>query len=87
MDENMKEEIRMLNQVSLAIFLSVNFALFCSILRGEFPWLGFVCVLVGLSIILVCSTGKKWVLFNISLMFCTIVLLIVFNWSVLFSIQ
>lgn len=87
MTEHVKEEVRMLNQLLLAMFITINYALFCLTIREEFPWLSYACMPIGLSIILVCSTGKKWMLFNIWLIICGMVVNIVFNWTNLFSVH
>lgn len=78
------EELRLINQLLLGIFLVGDFAYFLSLNYAVFPWFALAGASVGLAIIVLCWTGTKYFMFNISLILTTIVFSLAFNWGVIF---
>lgn len=78
------EELRMINQLLLAIFLVGDFAYFLFLNNAVFPWFALAGASVGLAIIVLCWTGTKYLLFNISLVLATVVFSLAFNWGAIF---
>lgn len=74
------EELKILNQVFLALFLVADFALFLHFNNSVFPWFALLGSGIGLSIIVLCWTGKKYTYFLSSLLVCTGIFSIVYNW-------
>ncbi|PLR76225.1 hypothetical protein CU633_16975 [Bacillus sp. V3-13] len=87
MTEHNKSEIRMMNQILFAIVLTANFGFYLSLDHAQFPWFTYMGASLGLSIILLCWAGKKFVLFITALLVSTTVFLIVYNWSAIFSVH
>ncbi|HYK74440.1 MAG TPA: hypothetical protein VEV44_15195 [Pseudoneobacillus sp.] len=87
MTEHNKAELRMLSQIFLAIFMVADYGLFLRLNNSEFPWFALAGASVGLSIILFCWVGKKYVLFNVVLLAGTAIYSIAYNWSALFNIH
>jgi hypothetical protein len=87
MSEHIKDELRMMNQMLLAIFVAANYAYFLSLEFTPFPWFSFIGVSIGLAIILFCWIGRKYTLFTVALLAGTAVFSILYNWSVLFSVH
>lgn len=74
------EELKILNQVFFALFLVADFALFLHFNNSEFAWFALLGSGVGLFIIVLCWTGKKYTYFLVSLLVCTALFSIVYNW-------
>lgn len=78
------EELRLINQLLLALFLVANFAYFLFLNNPVFPWFALAGAAIGLSIIVFCWTGTKYLIFNISLLLSAIVFSLAYNWGVIF---
>ncbi|PLR85152.1 hypothetical protein CVD25_15540 [Bacillus canaveralius] len=87
MTEHNKSEIRMMNQILLALVIMTNFGFYLFLGHAQFPWFAYLGAAVGLSIILLCWTGKKFMLFITALLVSTTIFLIVYNWSAIFSVH
>lgn len=74
------EELKLLNQVFFALFIVADFALFLFFYSNEFPWFSLLGAGIGLFIIVLCWTGKKYTYFLASLLVFTAVFSIVYNW-------
>lgn len=75
-----REELQILNQVFLALFLVADFALSLFFFQNTFPWFSLLGAGVGLAIIVLCWTGKKYTYFIASLLVCTLLFSLVYNW-------
>ncbi|KQL35372.1 hypothetical protein [Psychrobacillus sp. FJAT-21963] len=75
-----REELSLLNQVFFALFLVADFALFLYFYHTEFPWFALIGFGIGLFIIVLCWTGKKYTYFLASLLVCTGLFSLVYNW-------
>lgn len=87
MSQYQREELRMINEVLLALFLIANYSLFLYLSNEEFPWYALVGASVGLSIIIYCWTETKYITFIITLMICTIAYSVIYNWGTIFSLH
>ncbi|TQR21655.1 hypothetical protein [Psychrobacillus vulpis] len=74
------EELKMFNQVFLALFLVADFALYLFFNNAVFPWFALLGSGIGLAIIVLCWTGKKHTYFIATLLVCTAVFSLVYNW-------
>lgn len=74
------EELQMLNQVLFALFIVADFALLVHFNNSPFPWFALLGSGIGLAIIVLCWTGKKYTYFIGSLLVATAVFSIVYNW-------
>ncbi|MFJ8067206.1 hypothetical protein ACIQYS_21770 [Psychrobacillus sp. NPDC096426] len=75
------EELRMLNQVLLALFIVADFALLLFFYNSPFPWFALLGSGIGLAIIAVCWTGRKYTIFIASLLVFSVLHTIVYNWG------
>ncbi|MEK3952165.1 MULTISPECIES: hypothetical protein [Psychrobacillus] len=75
------EELRMLNQVLLALFIVADFALLLFFYNSPFPWFALLGSGIGLAIIVLCWTGRKHTIFIASLLTFSVLHTIVYNWS------
>jgi len=82
-----REELRMLNQVLLAVFIVTDYAYFLSLSNTAFPWFALAGASLGLAIIVLCWSGTKYLLFNVALLLLTALYLLVYNWGSIFSIH
>lgn len=82
-----REELSMLNQLLLAIFLVTDFAYFLFLSNTVFPWFALAGATVGLTIIVFCWSGAKYLLFNVALLLLTLLYLLVYNWSSIFNVH
>jgi hypothetical protein len=85
MSENVKVEIKMMNEILLAIFVVANYALFLQLSNVIFPWFALIGASIGLSIILLCWFGKRFLLFHTFLLAGTFIYSIAFNWGAIFG--
>lgn len=74
------EELKILNQVLLALFIVADFALALFFYNSGFPWFALVGSGLGLAIIVLCWTGKQHLYFISSLIVFTVLFSIVYNW-------
>lgn len=74
-----EEELRMMNQLLLGIFIAADFGYFLLLNNSPFPWLSFAGAALGLIIIVACWTGFKYWMFNLSLLLSTFVFSIAYN--------
>ena len=77
------EELKLINQMLLAIFLVTDFGYFLFLHNPVFPWFALAGAAVGLSIIVFCWTGTKYWLFNTILLLSTVVFSVVYNFTAL----
>lgn len=75
------EELKLLNEVFFALFLVGDFTLFLHFHDSVFPWFALLGAGIGLSVIVLCWTGKKHTYFIASLLVATAVFSIVYNWQ------
>jgi len=78
------EELKMLNQVFLALFIVADFALYLFFVHNTFPWFALLGFGIGLAIIVLCWTGKKYMQFIASLLVFTMLFSVVYNWHSIF---
>lgn len=78
------EELKMLNQVFLALFIVADFALYLFFVHDTFPWFALLGFGIGLAIIVLCWTGKKHMQFIASMLVFTMLFSIVYNWHSIF---
>ncbi|MFJ8063565.1 hypothetical protein ACIQYS_02910 [Psychrobacillus sp. NPDC096426] len=78
------EELKMLNQVFFALFIVADFALFLFFQNNTFPWFALLGAGIGLAIIVLCWTEKKYTYFISTLLVCTAVFSVIYNWQTLF---
>lgn len=78
------EELKLLNQVFFALFIVADFALFLFFYTSAFPWFALLGAGIGLFIIVLCWTGKKYIYFLASLLAFTAVFSIIYNWHLIF---
>ncbi|MEI4769038.1 hypothetical protein WAX74_05105 [Psychrobacillus sp. FJAT-51614] len=74
------EELKILNQVLFALFIVADFALLLFLKNNAFPWFALLGAGIGLAIIVLCWTGTKHLYFIASLLVCTILFSLVYNW-------
>ncbi|MFX3673205.1 MAG: hypothetical protein ACE3JQ_01985 [Paenisporosarcina sp.] len=82
-----REELSMLNQVFLAVFLVTDYSYFLSINNTAFPWFSLAGASIGLTIIVFSWSGTKYILFNVALLVVTAVYLLVYNWTTIFNVH
>ena len=80
------EELKILNQVLLALFIVADFALGLFFFNNAFPWFALLGSGFGLAIIVLCWTGKKHLYFIVSLLVSSILFSLVYNWNTIFSL-
>lgn len=78
------EELNLLNQVFFALFIVADFSLFLFLQYNIFPWFALLGAGIGLAIIVLCWTGKKHTYFIATLLVCTAVFSVVYNWHAIF---
>lgn len=79
MTEYIAEEMRMINQMLLGIFIAADFGYFLLLNHSSFPWLPFAGAALGLLIIVICWTGFKYWMFTLSLLLSTFVFSIAYT--------
>lgn len=79
-----EEEMRMINQLLLGIFIAADFGYFLLLNNSPFPWFALAGTGIGLIIIVSCWTGFKYWMFNLSLFLSTIIFSLVYNWHSIF---
>ncbi|PMC35933.1 hypothetical protein CJ195_16890 [Bacillus sp. UMB0899] len=81
-----KTELTSLSEVFLSILLTACIAIFCFKTYSTFPWFAFICLPIGIGLIVTCWKQRKheWLLFRIGLLVNTFVWSIVFNWHSFF---
>lgn len=75
------DELKMLNQFLFALFIVADFALALYFYNNSFPWFTLLGAGIGLAIIVLCWTGKKYLLFISFLVAFTAIYSVIFNWS------
>ncbi|TWT24820.1 hypothetical protein [Planomicrobium sp. CPCC 101110] len=83
MTQHSNEELRLINQLLLAIFLVTDFGYFLFLNHPVFPWFALAGSAVGLTIIVYCWSGTKYWLFNTILLLSTVVFSVVYNFNVI----
>ena len=78
------EELNMLNQVLFALFIVADFALLLFFKNNTFPWFALLGSGIGLAIIVLCWTGKKYTYFIATLLVFTAVFSVIYNWQAIF---
>jgi hypothetical protein len=81
MTQHSNEELKLINQLLLAIFLVTDFGYFLFLNNNVFPWFALAGAAVGLAIIVYCWSGTKYWLFNTILLFSTLVFSVVYNFT------
>lgn len=84
MTEYHNEELRLINQMLLAIFLITDFAYFLFLKNSPFPWFALAGSAIGLATIVFCWSGNKYLIFNIMLLISAAVFSLAYNWSSIF---
>ena len=79
-----REELVLLNQILLALFLVADFALFLHFSNSSFPWFALLGAGIGLAIIVLCCAEKVQIYFIASLLVFTGFFLLIYNWHSLF---
>lgn len=87
MQQYIKEELRVLFQVYMGLFLVFGFSNFLRLTNEQFPWLTLIGSAVGLSIIVFLFTGKKFRAFLISLLAFSVIMSVIFNWYSIFNVH
>jgi hypothetical protein len=67
------EEFKIISQVFLPILLIGGLATFLIVFNDGYPWYTFIGAAIGLSIIIVSWTEKKYAIFITSLLMCAII--------------
>lgn len=79
-----KEELKMMGQLLLGIFLVGGFSSYLFLNTSPFPWFALVGASLGLILIISCWTNAKYWFFSLTLLLTTFVFTIVYNWSSFF---
>jgi len=67
------EEVKIISQLFLPILLIGGLATFLIVFNDGYPWYTFLGVAIGLSIIIVSWTEKKYLIFITSMLSCSII--------------
>lgn len=67
------EELKIMCQVFLPILLVGGLATFLIVFNDGYPWYTFIGTAIGLSIIIISWTEKKYAIFVTSLLMCAII--------------
>ena len=78
------EELRLLNQLLLGIFLAADFFCYLAFIRNEAPGFALLGAAVGLALIVWCWTGARYLLFNLTLISIAFVFTLVLYWDTMF---
>ena len=81
MAEYNREELKLLNQVLLALFIVADFGLLLHFNNSPFPWFALLGSGIGLGIIVLCWTEKKYIYFISALLVFSIAFTVVYNWN------
>lgn len=81
------EELQMLNQLLLGIFLVANFSYYLLLSTTVFPWYSLIGAAIGLVIIVISWSGAKYYLFNATIVICALLFSLTFNWSAIFNLN
>ncbi|TQR16560.1 hypothetical protein [Psychrobacillus soli] len=87
MRQYVREELQLLFQVFLGLFLVFGFSCFLRATTEQFPWLSLIGSAIGLTIILFFLSGKKYRAFLISLLVFSIIMSVIFNWYSIFNVH
>ncbi|ALS74822.1 hypothetical protein PO902_04860 [Planococcus maritimus] len=79
------EELRMINQVLLGIFIALDFSYFLSLFYSPFPWFALAGTGLGLAMIVFFWSGTKYWLFIFALLFSTALFSLSNNFHAIFS--
>lgn len=79
-----KEELKMMGQLLLGIFLVGGFSSYLFLTVSPFPWVALIGASLGLIIIIFCWTNAKYWFLGLSLLLSTFVFSIVYNWGSIF---
>lgn len=79
-----KEELKMMGQLLLGIFLVGGFSSYLFLHISPFPWFALIGASLGLILIISCWTTAKYWFFSLTLLLTTFVFTIVYNWSSFF---
>lgn len=82
-----REELQLLFQVLLGLFLVFGFSYFLRATTAQFPWLSLIGAAVGLSIIVFILSRKKYSAFLISLLVFSVIMSVIFNWYSIFNVH
>lgn len=80
-------ELKIINQVMFGLFIAADFAFFLHLTNSSFPWFSLLGAGIGLAIIVLCWSGKKFSFFVSSLLTSTVVFTIAFSWSAIFNLH
>lgn len=75
------EELRLLNQFLLALFIVADFALLLFFYQSPYPWFALLGSGIGIAIIVLCWTGRKYILFIVSILVFSIAHTLIYKWS------
>lgn len=87
MQQYVREELQVLFQVFLGLFLVFGFSYFLSVTNEQFPWLNLIGSAVGLTIIVFLLSRKKYLAFLISLLAFSVIMSVIFNWYSIFNVH
>ena len=87
MRQYVREELQLLFQVFLGLFLVFGFSNFLRITNEQFPWLSLIGSAVGLSIIVFFLSRNKYRAFIISLLVYSVIMSVIFNWYSIFNVH
>jgi len=81
------EELHMLNQLLLGIFLVADFSFYLLLSTSVFPWYSLIGAAIGLVIIVFSWSGAKYYLFNSTILICALLFSLAYNWSAIFNLH
>ena len=81
MTQYAREELNLIGQQLLSIFLIAVLAFVFSLKVSQFPWWELIGIGIGLSIVVLCWSGTKYSFFVASLLLYTVAYSIIYNWS------
>ena len=81
------EELKTLNQLLLAIFITADFSYYLNLHHNFEPWYTLGSVAIGLVLIVSSWSGTRYILFNITLILCAALLTLAYNWSSIFNLH
>ena len=71
----------MLNQCMLALFIVADFAFFLFLYQTPYPWFALLGSGIGIAIIVLCWTGRKYTLFIASMLVFSIAHTLFYKWN------
>lgn len=84
MTQYAKEELSLISQQLLSLLLIAVLAFVFSLKDSLFPWWELIGVGIGLSIVILCWSGTKYIYLVASLLLYTVAYSIIYNWSAIF---